>query len=233
MTGFPQGWRAPRGWSRSDGRNIPNWVTGGPDKGIFVGPNDGPIYLTARVKANQVLGYGTWFAFWALSETQNYQDNDFPAPIKKGTELDIVEIFNGPNPDMENAYTVNNHIRKDAVGSVGKRFDPGPNHENAHINVRDNNYHDYGMEWYKGTGSNNAGAFVKFYVDGKLVFSTTRNIPTDPDDMMMLLTMEFKPGSWGDGGVDGRYTGPKVKEESGYREMSRVLVDHVHVYRKN
>lgn len=75
---------------------------------------------------------------------------------------------------------------------------------------------------------------MKCYVDGQLYYTFNDHVPSDPVDMMMMLTMEFSKNGWWEGMQDGRVTGPSVDDPNNnktVREMSRVLVDHVRVYR--
>lgn len=60
----------------------------------------------------------------------------------------------------------------------------------------------------------------------------TENIPSDPVDMMLLLTMEFEVDAWASNQGDGRVTGPFVSDSPELRVMSRAYVDFVHVYKK-
>jgi len=67
----------------------------------------------------------------------------------------------------------------------------------------------------------------------KLYYTFTENIPSDPVDMMILLTLEFQKNMWDPDQGDGRTEGPSVSDKKTLREMSRVLVDYVRVYKKN
>ncbi|SMP48562.1 Glycosyl hydrolases family 16 [Neorhodopirellula lusitana] len=206
LSGYPDKWDSTE-------PNNAKWA------GKFVSPKEGPLYVSASVRTDQVLGYSTWFAFWLFTETRAY--NDEPA---NGTEVDIVEIVKGEPDYMKYCFNVANHWAKSG-GSESKQFNAAsrPRPQN-YVDVNDKQYHTYGLEW--STDS------MKCYVDGKLYYTFTENIPSDPVDMMMLLTMEFKPDSWDPNQGDGRTEGPCVKENDKMREMSRALVDYVRVFKK-
>jgi hypothetical protein len=80
----------------------------------------------------------------------------------------------------------------------------------------------YGLEWTKD--------IMNCYVDGQLFYTFTENVPSDPVDMMLLLTMEFKPDAWDPNQGDGRFSGPYVSDDDEQREMSRALIDYVRIY---
>ncbi|TWT84265.1 Glucan endo-1,3-beta-glucosidase A1 precursor [Planctomycetes bacterium CA13] len=202
----------PETWASTEPNNV-KWA------GQFFSPKEGPLYICASVRSDKIIGYSTWFAFWLFTQTRAY--NDEPAD---GTEVDIVEIVKGEPDYMRYCFNVANHWgKKDA--SESKQFNaasrPRPQ---QYVDVNDDKYHEYGLEW--------STDLMKCYVDGKLFYTFTENIPTDPVDMMMLLTLEFKPNSWDPNQGDGRTEGPCVAENNEMREMSRVLVDYVRVYQK-
>ena len=120
--------------------------------------------------------------------------------------MDIIEIPRGKPKYMNKVFNVANHW-KATGGSESLQFhDKGTPPSTSFVDVTSSEYQTYGIEWSKGS--------MKCSVNGKVFYTFTENIPTDPVDMMMLLTLEFKPDS------------PKM------REMSRVLVDYVRVYQK-
>lgn len=207
LSGYPEKWDSTE-------PNNAKWT------GKFVSPKDGPIYVSASVRSDQVVGYSTWFAFWLFTETRAY--NDDPT---NGTEVDIVEIVKGRPDYMRYCFNVANHWGK-SKASESKQFNaasrPRPQ---SYVDVNDGQYHVYGVEW--------STESMKCYVDGKLFYTFTENIPTDPVDMMMLLTLEFKPNSWDPNQGDGRTEGPCVSEDKKTRVMSRALVDYVRVYQKS
>ena len=73
---------------------------------------------------------------------------------------------------------------------------------------------------------------MKCYVDGKLYYTFTENIPTEPVDMMILLTLEYQKNQWDSDQGDGRSEGPFVSDDAKLRVMSQVVVDFVRVYKK-
>lgn len=203
----------PEKWDKTE-PNGAKWT------GRFVSPAEGPIYISASVKSDQIVGYSTWFAFWLFTETRAYNGNP-----KDGTEVDIVEIVKGKPAYMGKVFNVANHW-KASKGSESLQFhEKGTPPSISFVDVTDSSYHTYGIEWTRD--------FMKCYVDGKSYYTFTENIPTDPVDMMMLLTMEFKPNSWDPHQGDGRSEGPYVSDDGKLREMSRVLIDHVRIYKKN
>ncbi|WFB37760.1 glycoside hydrolase family 16 protein [Kiritimatiellota bacterium B12222] len=205
----------PAAWDSSEPNNV-RW------EGRFVSPQSGPLYLSARVRTDELKGYSTWFAFWLFSRTRAY--NDTPMD---GTEVDVIEIVKSKDDWAHQSFNVANHW-KQWGGSESQMFektrtDPQLNSLN-YVDVEDSDYHTYGIEW--------TTSYMKCYVDGQLYYTFTENIPSDPVDMMMLLTIEFAQEAWWDDKGDGRVEGPFVSDDDDIREMSRVLVDHVHVYRK-
>ena len=73
---------------------------------------------------------------------------------------------------------------------------------------------------------------MRCFVDGKNYYDFKEHIPTDPVDMLMMLTLEFKKNAWDRDQGDGRTEGPCVSNDENLREMSRVLVDYVRIYRQ-
>jgi hypothetical protein len=205
----------PATWDSSEPSGV-KW------EGKFVSPKDGALYISARVRTDQLQGYGTWFAFWLHTQTRAY--NSTPSD---GTEVDVVEIVKSDDVWAQQSFNVANHWNQDG-GSESQMFentrtDPDLN-SLSYVNVEDSNYHIYGIEWTE--------TYMKCSVDGQVYYTFTENIPSDPVDMMILLTMEFeKDGWWGSLG-DGRSEGPYVSDDTTMREMSRVLIDYVRVYKK-
>jgi hypothetical protein len=77
MSGFPST------WDKTEPSGV-RW------DGKFVGPTNGSVYISARIRSDQVLGYSSWFAFWLFSETRAYANDP-----RHGTEIDVVEIPKG------------------------------------------------------------------------------------------------------------------------------------------
>ncbi len=208
MTGYPEK------WDDTEPTNV-KW------KGKFVSPADGPLYISARIKTNQIKGHSTWFAFWLFSQTRAYNGN----PVD-GTEVDVVEITKGKKDYINQSFNVANHWSQEGKGSKSLQLNSGSNPTaTSLVDVNDDQYHVYGVEWTKKS--------MKCYVDGKLYYTFTENIPSDPVDMMILLTLEFQKNLWDPDQGDGRTEGPSVSDDEELREMSRVLVDYVRVYRKH
>lgn len=202
----------PEKWDKEEPTGV-KWA------GKFVSPKEGPLYISASVRSDQVVGYSTWFAFWLFSETRAYNGNP-----EDGTEVDVVEIVKGKPDYMESIFNVANHW-KQIGGSEAKQFNPLSNPPaTAFVDVTDAKFHTYGIEWSQEE--------MKCYVDGKCFYTFTENIPSDPVDMLLLLTMEFQPNAWDPNQGDGRVEGPYVSDGPKMREMSRALVDFVRVYRK-
>ncbi|MGZ0709468.1 glycoside hydrolase family 16 protein [Coraliomargarita sp. W4R53] len=200
----------PNKWDSTEPSNV-KW------DGKFVSPQDGALYISARVKTDQVVGHSTWFAFWLFSQTRAYNGN----PVD-GTEVDIIEIAKGAKSYLDHSFNVANHWAK-SNGSESKQFNPLSDPPALSIvDVMDSEYHVYGIEWTTES--------MKCFVDGQLYYTFTENIPSDPVDMMMLLTMEFQPNAWDPNQGDGRVSGPYVSDTEDMREMSRALVDYVRVY---
>ncbi len=210
----------PAQWDDTEPSKV-KWL---PGQGKFVSPRVNgqvkPLYISARVRSDQVKGYSTWFAFWLFSQTRAY--NNKPAD---GTEVDMLEIVKGKDRHFNNFMNVANHWYPKEGLKEDKYFneDTTPN-STQFVNVEDSNYHTYGIEW--------SDKAIKCFVDGKLYYTFTKNIPTDPVDMMMMLTLEFQKNLWLGNSGDGRLEGPFVSDTPEMREMSRVLVDYVRVYRQ-
>lgn len=210
----------PGSWDSSEPTGV-KWVAG---NGKFVSPKVGGVakdcYISARVRTDQVQGYSTWFAFWLFTETRPYD-----AVPSNGTEVDLIEIAKGAPTYLLKSFNVANHWNSSG-GSESHQFSAGTTPSStSFVDVTDSNYHTYGIEWSQSS--------MKCTVDGKLYYTFTGNIPTDPVDMMMLLTLEFQPNAWDPNQGDGRTAGPYVSDSSSMREMSRALIDYVRVYRKN
>ena len=204
----------PEKWDDSEPQGV-KWA------GKFVSPKDGPLYISASVRSDQVKGWSTWFAFWLFSETRAYNGN----PVD-GTEVDVVEIVRGKHSYMDKVFNVANHW-KDAGegGSESLQFhEKGTPPSVSFVDVTDSKYHTYGIEW--------TTEVMKCYVDGKCYYTFTENVPSNPVDMMILLTMEFQPNAWDPKQGDGRSEGPFISDTPKKREMSRAQVDFVRVYKK-
>ena len=207
MSGYPDKWD-------SSEPNGVKWA------GKFVSPTPTPLYISCRVRADQVKGYSTWFAFWLFSQTRAYNDNP-----SDGTEVDMVELPKGQPNYLDTAFNVANHW-KQSGGSEAKQFNTASTPKSTDlVDVSDSNYHVWGIEW--------TPTVMKCYVDGQLYYVFTDNIPSNPVDMMMMLTMEFQKNAWDPNQGDGRVSGPYVSNNSNMREMSRAYVDYVRIYKKN
>jgi beta-glucanase (GH16 family) len=204
MSGYPDH------WDKSEPAGV-KWA------GRFVSPKDGALYISTRVRSDQVVGHSTWFAFWLFSQTRAYNGNP-----TDGTEVDLIEIAKGAPNYMDHIFNVANHWGKTG-GSESKQLNPLTDPPAlSFVDVMDVDYHVYGLEW--------TTKYMKCYVDGQLYYTFIENIPSDPVDMMMLLTMEFQPNAWDPNQGDGRTTGPYVSDTAEMREMSRALVDYVRIY---
>jgi len=207
MSGYPDVWD-------SSEPNGVKWA------GKFVSPTPTPLYISCRVRTDQVKGYSTWFAFWLFSQTRAYNDN--PAD---GTEVDIMEVPKGQPNYLDTAFNVANHW-KQSGGSESKQFNTASSPKSTDlVDVSDANYHVWGIEW--------TPTLMKCYVDGQLFYTFDDHIPSNPVDMMMMLTLEFQKDAWDPNQGDGRFTGPYVSDNSTMREMSRAYVDYVRIYKKN
>ncbi|MGE9290841.1 MAG: glycoside hydrolase family 16 protein [Puniceicoccales bacterium] len=206
QTGYPAAWDSTE-------------PTGVRWEGMFVSPEDAPLYLVARVRTDPVVGHSTWFAFWLFSQTRSY--NDFP---EDGTEVDVIEIAKGEPDYMDQSFNVANHWSQSG-GSESLQMSAGTDPSSlSFVDVTDTDYHTYGIEWTQ--------EVMRCYVDGELYYTFTENVPSRPVDMMMLLTMEFQVNAWDPNQGDGRVSGPYVSDDESVREMSRALVDYVRVYRR-
>lgn len=182
-------------------------------------PAKGPLYISARIRSDEVVGHSTWFAFWLFSETRAYNGN--PAD---GTEVDIIEIAKGAPNYLNTSFNVANHFLHSG-GSESKQFNTLSKPPALDfVNVTDSDFHTYGIEWTKTS--------MKCSVDGKVYYEFKENIPSNPVDMLMLLTLEFQKNAWDPNQGDGRLSGPFVKENGSIRVMSRAYIDYVRVYRK-
>ena len=207
MTGFPGN------WDKTEPSNV-KW------SGKFFSPAEAPLYVCARIKTNEVKGHSTWFAFWLFSETRAY--NGKPAD---GTEIDVVEIPKGKKDYLNKAFNVANHWAQHGKGSESLQLNGASDPKSTDlVDVNDDEYHTYGVEWTK--------TYMKCYVDGKLYYTFTENIPTEPVDMMILLTLEYQKNLWDSDQGDGRTEGPFVSDDEKQRVMSQAYVDFVRVYKK-
>ena len=207
MTGYPAK------WDKTEPSGV-KW------QGKFFSPAESPLYICTRIKTNELKGFSTWFAFWVFSKTRSY--NGVPAD---GTEIDVVEIPKGKKDYLNKAFNVANHWAQNGKGSESLQLNSASDPKSTDlVDVNDDQYHTYGVEWTK--------TYMKCYVDGKLYYTFTENIPTDPVDMMILLTLEYQKNVWDPDQGDGRTEGPFVSDDEKLRVMSQVYVDYVRVYKQ-
>jgi hypothetical protein len=203
----------PEAWDSSDPAANVRWA------GKFVSPKETPLYISCRVRSDEVVGHSTWFAFWLFSETRAYN----PDPTD-GTEVDIIEIAKGAPDYLDKSFNVAHHWLQSG-GSESKQFNTSSQPPSTQfVDVQDDQFHTYGLEW--------TTTKMTIYVDGVPCYTFTDNIPSDPFDMMLMLTMEFQVNAWDGNQGDGRVSGPFVSDNSQMREMSRAYVDFVRVYKK-
>ncbi len=208
----------PANWDSTEPTGV-KWL---PGNGKFVSPQGGDLYITARVRTDKVKGWSTWFAFWLFTETRAY--NGTPS---NGTEVDVIEIAKGSPNYLLKSFNVANHYSTAPNTSESKQFSAGTTPPStSFVDVTDSNFHTYAIEWSANP------ARMKCSVDGQVYYTFNQNVPTNPVDMMMLLTMEFQRNAWDPNQGDGRTAGPFVSETSTQRVMSQALVDYVRVYRK-
>ena len=208
MSGFPEA------WDNSEPNIYVRWG------GKLVSPVNGPLYISARVRTDEVIGYSTWFAFWVFSQTRAYNSN----PVD-GSEVDIVEIAKGMPDYMRTAFNVANHISLDSSQSESLQLNTGTTPTAlSFVDVTENAYHTYGLRWSQDS--------MTCYVDGIPYYTFTENIPSDPVDMMMMLTLEFQKNLWDANAGDGRFEGPFIDDQNGVRVMSRACIDYVRVYQQ-
>ena len=189
------------------------------------------------------LGHSTWFAFWAHTHTQAYENKTVNAinnpnqsvfNSSTGTEIDIVEIWGSKQAYVLNAFSNNNHWKDGFganAGSVGVRYDNGGTNTTeplapTGLTVEDGNWHEFDVHWMP----NELG----YYVDGQETFRTQSNVPSNPRDMMILLTLEFQVDKWEGNQGDGRTTTDTngyISDNSTLRVLSEVEVDWVRVHK--
>ncbi len=159
-----------------------NWSVDQSQWTLF-GPEEG-TYMEASIKFTELVAGGLWCAFWLYSPSNTYDGN--PAT---GTEMDIMEyplgygapgswtaLLNGGN--TLNYFNVANHWNPNDDPSVGKYVyaaDYGKN-------LRDGNYHKFGVEWYKDKAI--------YYLDGDSVFSTTQGVAQNVTQAI-ILSIEY------------------------------------------
>ncbi len=155
--------------------NQSDWTLFGPDEGT---------YVETRLKLTEMVAGGLWCAFWLYSPFNTYDGN--PAT---GTEMDIMEyvlgygapgswtaLLNGGN--TLNYYNISNHWNPNDDPSVGKYV-----YANDYgVNLRDGNFHTFGVEWYKDKSI--------YYMDGDSVFSTSEGVAQNATQALML-SMEY------------------------------------------
>ncbi|MDA8744270.1 family 16 glycosylhydrolase [Rubripirellula amarantea] len=205
-------------------------------EGTLVSPGDGEIYISTRVKTNEMVGYSTWFAFWLFTQTQAY--DRVPAT---GTEIDIIEIPIGEPAWMDGVFNVAHHwgVPTQAELNAGIKFSESLQYSGviaeSLADVTADEYHTYGLRW--------SADSMTTYVNGVETFTFPDNppgnpvpaIPANPSDMMMMLTLEFEKDAWVDKTLDdqgdGRFQGTPLEEDANYRVMSRAQVDYVRIWR--
>ncbi len=147
------------------------------------GPEDGK-YVEANIKLSEMTAGGLWCAFWLYSPSNTYDGNP-----QTGTEMDIMEYVLGygapgswtsslPEGNTLNYFSVANHWNENDNPSVSKfvrATDYG-------IDLRDGNFHKFGMEWYKDS--------VTYYIDGDSVFSTDQGIASNITEAI-ILSIEY------------------------------------------
>lgn len=213
LSGYPQSWKP-------DGKV--NWA------GKFVSPGAGPLYISARLRTDGVVGHSTWFAFWLFTKSSNSSGSPiaYDGIGSNGTEVDMLEIAKGAPAYMARMFNVAHHWSLANGGNEQQMFTTSSNPAStSFVDVMDSNYHVYGIEW--------TTTSMKCYVDGKLYKTFTSNIPSNPADMMMFLTLEFQKNLWHPAAGDGRTSGPYISDNASTRVMSRIFVDYVRVYKKN
>lgn len=210
----------PAAWDDDPNTDWADWA------GTFVSPKAGPLYISAKVRTDKLQGYSTWFAFWLHSQTRAYNSR----PVD-GTEIDIVEIVKSKPDWAKKSFNTANHWNLTG-GSQAQMFEKGHGNINfrpsTYVDVEDSGYHIWGVTW--------STTKITCYVDGKKYYEFDNHIPSDPVDMMMMLTLEFaeKDTHWWANKGDGRIEGPSVDDPNNnktVREMSRVLIDYVRVHR--
>ncbi len=159
-----------------------NWSVDQSQWSLF-GPEDGK-YVEANIKLNEMSAGGLWCAFWLYSPSNAYDGNP-----QTGTEMDIMEYVLGygapgswtavlPEGNTLNYYNVANHWNENDNPSVSKfvrTTDYG-------INLRDGNFHKFGIEWYKDKAI--------YYLDGDSVFSTTQGVASSITEAL-ILSIEY------------------------------------------
>lgn len=140
----------------------------------------------------------------------------------------MIEIVKGKPEYMSSIFTVANHwkdLGDGKPGSEAKMYNTTSKPKAAElVDVNDDKFHTYGILWSK--------TEMQCFVDGKSYYTFKEHIPTNPVDMFMMLTLEFKKNAWDREQGDGRIEGPCVSDDENLREMSRVLVDFVRIYRQ-
>jgi hypothetical protein len=205
MTGYPSGGDNPDGKPKYSGH--------------FFNPQNGKIEIECKIKTIDVKGASTWFAFWAFNENYAYNGNSID-----GTELDFFELPKGTGEGswLNNTFNVANHWLK-SDGSESKSFNSTttPSVPELCQNL-DGDWHTWKVVWTEDQ--------VECFVDGKWYYTINQHIPSNPTQMMLLLTLEFKLNQWSGNAGDGRVVGNYVSDNSDYRIMSRVYIDYIKVW---
>ena len=136
-----------------------------------------------------------------------------------------MEIPKGKKDYINKAFNVANHWAREGKGSESMQLNEASDPKSTDlVDVNDDQFHTWGVEWTK--------TYMKCYVDGKLYRTFTENIPSEPVDMMILLTLEYQKNAWDPDQGDGRSEGPFVLDDKSKRVMSQVFVDYVRSYVK-
>lgn len=154
------------------------WATFGPGS-----------YIEARLNLAGLQARAQWAAFWLFDPSDTY-DGD-PA---NGTEIDVLEyvVIAGEG----NAFHVANHWGPQgaAWGHEGRRIDASA----YGIDLRAGGFHTFGLDWQRDR--------LRYYLDGKEVWTTTTGVSTSTGHALML-SIEISDGpanAWGQNDVFAR-----------------------------
>ncbi len=135
--------------------------------------------------------------------------------------MDVIEIAKGAPKYMNKSFNVANHWGS----SESKQFSAGTMPPStSFVDVTDPEFHTYALHW--------SPTSMECSVDGQVYYTFTENIPTDPVDMMMMLTIGISTQRLGS--ESGRWPLFRAKDfrNDDTRVMSQAFVDYVRVYRK-